>query len=177
MSLVPAANGVDSIVGGFGITSTDIGANRFLLNINLDGPTDVVPNSLGRAIEEPLPAGISEQFINGEDAYVFPSAGLYIITVTLKTGLNPGAVTFANTDYICVQTSNQAEVGFQSSAMLPIYARAADDADVQTTSVTMMVNVPFDEAIWDFVLKIANKSDTMSLSGARAFVSIYPLCA
>lgn len=87
MALVPAANGVDALVGGLGIGVADIGQNVFAVALNV---TSSVDGFVAGELDSPVPLGITINSIPGSTINA-ASSGCVLVTGIYLTSNTVGA--------------------------------------------------------------------------------------
>jgi hypothetical protein len=162
MSIIPASNGIDNIVPGYGINIVDVGFNTFSIGLSLVETfalTDV-------AIPSPPPLGTTVIVPPGIPI-VFPVDTMCMLTAYYRTTT---AVTAAGQDRIIVQFFKELNpsVSVGSIYLMPYQDPvAATQVQTITTSMNLSAGQPY-----NFRVTILNSSNNFDL-GAGAIVGMY----
>lgn len=173
MALVPAANGVDALVAGYGVSATDIGNNRFEVALNVVNPAI----NLAVAIPAVIPAGPSEAVLNPDGPIQSPVSGAHIFEVLLSAGINGEPVVFGPNDRISLAitvTDGDQEVT-QNNTTIPMISQAGNPNGYVSSAVIISQYEAGTQ--YNYYVQLLNASGTMSLGEGAISIAGYPLTA
>ena len=168
MALVPAANGIDSLVADEGINVGDLGGGAFAVGLNVRILTSIVTG----VIDDP--------WLNGYNTFDFGApfatgfAGAMMVNVLAVSGLNPGQVIAGPDDRINVTIKKVADNVTVFSVPIKIYNRSGVDLVFQKFGGSSMFETTGEEALQAY-LEIYNNSDNMECRGFQCILRLYPL--
>lgn len=176
MALVPAANGVDAIIGGYGIQALDEGNNRFSVALNVTLPT----RNLGPLLlPDVIPGARSQILLNPAGPIQSPVTGLHIIEALLVADANGEEGIVIEPDdrvsFVVVELDNGEEV-IANETTIPVTPRAAGDPEPYQSCIAVAVYLAAGTQ-YNYYLRLLNASGTLTLGDSTIGGGIYPLTA
>jgi hypothetical protein len=157
MALVAAANGVDSLIIGQGISIIDEGRGEFKIGLNVISET----TDISVIFAAPYPLGVSDVIL--PPPFIPDYLGIYLLSVYFNVNTDDRAV-------FCILDASDELV---ASIPFKIYNTPAG-GDAQVSILTSIVTVKAGES-YNVVLRVYNMSGTLSAPDGNVAYSLFPL--
>ena len=178
MALVPAANGVDAIIAGYGIQALDEGNNRFSVALNVSQASRVLGPVI---VPDEIPEGESAIPLNADGPIQSPVTGLHMIEGLLGADAGAGGgegIVIGPQDRIsfAVTEIDGADEITINETTIPITPRAAGAAEPFFSSITAAVFLEAGRQ-YNYYIYFNNTSGTLELNASTVGVSLFSFTA
>jgi hypothetical protein len=167
MALVAAANGVDSLIIGQGISIIDEGRGEFKIGLNVISET----TDISVIFAAPYPLGVSDVIL--PPPFIPDYLGIYLLSVYFNVNTDEATPIIAGPDDRAVFCILDASDELVASIPFKIYNTPAG-GDAQVSILTSIVTVKAGES-YNVVLRVYNMSGTLSAPDGNVAYSLFPL--